>query len=366
MKNKNLFNHVVLLAVLAANPVYAEDKATLAAATGDTTNEKVTRVTITTATTRDLEVVQKSVGLVESLQAPKVASEISARLITLKVDVGDFVKKGQLLAVLDDKDLRLQLSAAKTDVKRLKALIDSQQKEVERQRNMVGDKFSSQSLLDQAQAQLLALQQQYAGAKIRVETARYNLSKHRILSPVDGQVQSRLVSVGDFVRNGTVLFQIVALNQLRVLLPFPETLLSKIKPGQEVRLRTATDYQLAHGTVREIRPMVNKKNKAISVIVDVQNPGQWRPGATVTGELILDKHSDAVMVPETAVVMRPIGKVVYVIEDERARQRLVTTGIRKNGSIEIVNGLGAGETVAVDGAGFLVDNALVQTQRTAQ
>ena len=78
---------------------------------------------------------------------------------------------------------------------------------------------------------------------------------------------------------------------------------------------------------------------------------------------MIEEHPDAVVVPETSVVLRPAGTVVYVVENNTASQRVVTTGVRQNGGVEILGGLKAGETVAVDGAGFLTDKAAVTVKQ---
>ena len=99
--------------------------------------------------------------------------------------------------------------------------------------------------------------------------------------------------------------------------------------------------------------------------MDINNPGSWRPGASVNGTVIIAEHPGAVTVPEQSVVRRPAGEVVYVIEQGRARQRVVRTGQRKEGRIEILEGVTVGDILAVDGAGFLTDGARVQVLETS-
>ena len=87
--------------------------------------------------------------------------------------------------------------------------------------------------------------------------------------------------------------------------------------------------------------------------------GGLRAGGTVNGAIVTGRKPAAVVVPEQSVVLRPAGKVVYVIADGKARQRIVEPGVKQGGRIEIVKGLAAGELVAEDGAGFLSDGAAV-------
>ena len=111
-----------------------------------------------------------------------------------------------------------------------------------------------------------------------------------------------------------------------------------------------------------MRPTVGSTNRAFDAVVEVKNPGGWKPGASVNGAVMVEEHPEAVVVPEISVVLRPAGKVVYVIDNGKAVQHIVTTGVTQNGQVEILPGLKAGETVAVDGAGFLTDKAAVSVK----
>jgi multidrug efflux pump subunit AcrA (membrane-fusion protein) len=99
------------------------------------------------------------------------------------------------------------------------------------------------------------------------------------------------------------------------------------------------------------------------VLVDLDNDGQLRGGGTVNAAVVLSAKAQALTVPEQSVVLRPAGKVVYVVADAEgkklARQQVVATGAKRGGKIEILSGLAGGETVALDGAGFLTDGAAV-------
>jgi RND family efflux transporter MFP subunit len=111
--------------------------------------------------------------------------------------------------------------------------------------------------------------------------------------------------------------------------------------------------------VTEVRPSVNPANRSITVIVDFDNPGGWRPGASVRADVVLAVRQNAVTVPQVAIVRRPVGDVVYVINDGKAEERPVKRGLRSGKMVEVLEGLKAGEVVAVDGAGFLTQGGSV-------
>jgi len=317
-------------------------------------------VTVTVAASRDLEAWETSVGQLEAKVAPLIAAEVAGRLTAVNVDVGDRIEQGQLLAEIDAEDFRLASDMAQADIDRLKALIHAQQLKVKRYRALVKKKSANQSTLDDAEAQLGALRAERTSAQVRLQQARRDISKTRITSPIDGRVDETQVSEGDYVKVGSPLMRIGNLHWLKARLPYPETLLSQLRTGLPVRLNSpSAPEKTVETTVSEVRPSITVGSRSAQVIVNVENPGPWEPGATVTGAVRVDLHENAVLLPEVSVVRRPAGTVVYVINGDKARQRVVTTGLRREGLVEILSGLKAGERVVADGAGFLSDGALI-------
>lgn len=317
-------------------------------------------VTVAKAQSRAMQVLEQSIGEADSQSAPQVGAEVAGRIIKVLAEMGDAVKAGQLLAQIEDRDYVNSHQAAQAEVKRLEALVENQRKLAERYRGLVARNFISPTQMEEIESQLVALREQLAGARAQRDNAERSLGKTRILAPVAGRVDNRLVSNGDYVAVGTPLFKLATAEKLRVRLPFPETASSRIKPGLTVTLTTPTaPGKVMQGKVQELRPMVGTSNRAFEAIAEVANPGDWKPGASVNGAVLIEEHQDAVTVPEVSVVLRPAGKVVYAVEAGRAVQRIVTTGVSQNGMVEILSGLKAGETVAVDGAGFLTDKAAV-------
>lgn len=318
-------------------------------------------ITVVAASGQTMPVVEHSVGEVDSLAAPLVAAEVAGRVEKVLVEIGDTVKAGQALAIIDTRDYAASRQGAQADVSRLEALVANQVRTVERDRGLIRKNFISSARLEESESQLAALQAQLAAARAQSEHSGHNLARTRVVAPLAGRVDSRAVSAGDYVSVGKAMFQIAASDKLRVRLPFPESAAARVKPGLPVMLATPTSPgKMLAGRIGEVRPMVGTSNRAFEAIVELSNPGDWKPGASVDGEVVVEEHVNAVAVPEIAVVLRPAGKVVYVVENGRAMQRLVTTGVARGGMVEIVAGLRAGEFVAVDGAGFLTDQAAVR------
>jgi len=321
-------------------------------------------VSTVNAETTKLEIREQAVGTIEGLIDPTISAEVAARVVKVLVHPGQAIKKGQLMVLLDPTDYSLQRREAQAEVARLQALLANQGRLVERNQKLVEKNFISQNALEDVTTQQIALKEQLDGARARLASIEHTGGKARVVAPVDGVVEKQIVSAGDFVNIGSPLLQIISKQRLRVHLPFPESIASKLQPGLKVRLSTPTSSEQVIATIREFKPMIGAGNRAIDVIADVIDQPGWQPGASVNGTIILDERPNAVVVPEQSVVLRPAGEVVYVIKNNVAEQRVVKTGLRQENKVEILEGLKAGETVAVDGAAFLTDQAKVSVQKS--
>lgn len=322
-------------------------------------------VSVITAEQISMEVREETIGSLEGMMDPTVAAEVSGRVLKVLVRQGQHVKKGQEIALLNPVDYQLQRREALSEVARLEALLENQKRSVERNARLVERNFISQIVLDDVKTQEIALLRQLEGAKSRLASIEHNQSKTRLLSPVDGTVESRLVAEGDYVKVGDPLFQIISNQRLRAHLPFPERIASLIRPGLEVRLNTPTSSVEIVSRIRELKPAIGVGNRAIDVLADVEDQPGWHTGASVSGVVVLGVRENVVVVPEQSVVLRPAGEVVYAISQDQAQahQRVVRTGLRQDGMVEIIDGIQAGEQIVLDGAAFLTDGAKISVQK---
>jgi len=322
---------------------------------------QTTPVTVTKVATRTIELTEETVGTVENVFDPRVAAEVAGRVTRVLAEVGKPVKKGELLAEIDPVDLQIQSRADAAEVARLETLVANQDRIVGNQQRLVERNFISQNALDESIAQRNALREQLAAARARLDANRNALTKTRIVAPIDGAIEERMVSPGGYVKVGDPLFRLVGKERLRAHLPFPESAAPRLRIGQQVRLSSPlVPGRIVEARIDDIRPTITPTSRALDVIVGFDADGAaFRGGGTVNAQVVVGRRENAVVVPEQSVVLRPAGKVVYLYDEGRAVQRVVQTGVRKDGLFEITEGLAGGETVIVDGAGFLTNNAAV-------
>lgn len=321
-------------------------------------------ITATVVQPRTIEVAEQVVGTLENVMDPSLGAEVAGRVTRVLAFTGKKVARGELLAEIDQQDFEIQSRADGAEIARLEFLLAQQERVAERQLKLVAQGFISQNAADEAVAQRNALRESIVTAKTRAEQTRRNLGKARVTSPIDGEVEVQIVAPGDFVKVGDPMFKLVGTSRLHAHLPLPENADRTIRPGLKVRLSSpaSPEKQLA-ARIDEIKPTVGAANRALDAIVKFDNDGTFRGGGSVNARIVLAVRDNALTVPEQSVVLRPAGRVVYVIAEQEGRlvaqQRAVETGIRQEGYYEVLKGLAPGERVAVDGAGFLTSGAAV-------
>jgi len=327
----------------------------------DTVPATVSTVNITTHTAmlQDVQIIEPAVGKILNPRSVTVSAEVSAKVMWIGVDVGSQVNRNDVLVRLDSNDFKAQETAAMAEIASLEARIPAQKRLVQRYRKLASDKFVSPVMLDQAEAELATLIQSKRAASARHARSMLNLAHTTVHAPVSGKVQRRFVAAGDYVKAGGRLVDVVAGGQITISLPFPETKAGVIRTGQKVRLHLPAGEGELYAVIHDLSPMIGRSSGAFAARLKVENPGEWRPGGSVLAEVQVAEHKQAVVVPDASIVLRPGGEVVYVIAGGKASERSVQSGVHVGGYVEIIHGLAAGETIAVDGAAFLTGGASV-------
>jgi len=337
-----------------------------AGSTDKEVNQQVKSVPVTIATAIVTSMLSTSSirGEVESINAPHIAAKVSAEVMDIKIDEGMTVKSGQLLAILDDEAFKIAVDGAKADIQRFNVLINNQQRNYKRNKTLGNKKLIPQSAVDETETLLKESQASLISAKSMLKKARYQLSHARILSPVNGVIQQRMISKGDYVNPGKTLLQIVAMDQLRVRLYFPETLANTIHTGMNVELMQGR--QSVKGKISRLRPMLETGSRALHALVDFDNTHHWKPGSSVTASVILAKQQHAIAIPQKALVRRPAGLVVYLVTDNTVKEQLVTTGLKQDQLIQISSGIKEGDVVVLDGAAWLSNGSVIAIQEVTK
>ncbi|OGU74524.1 MAG: hypothetical protein A2V93_08415 [Ignavibacteria bacterium RBG_16_34_14] len=290
----------------------------------------------------------EAVGTIEAIEAIIVVSEIDASVISLPFEEGGFIKQGELIAQLDDSQL-------KGEVLRTEALYTQSQASYNRIKTLVDQKAGALQTLDNAAADL-----KVAEANLELAKARFN--KTRITAPFSGMVGSRRVSVGSFLRAGGIITELANIDEIRVTLSVPESYLSDLKRGSEVTV-TSNAYpdHKVKGRVLVIEPVVDPVMRTARIVVHVPNPGRkFLPGMSANVSVVLKERSNALTIPSESVFASGNQSFVFIVKPDSTVARVeVTLGTQLPDVVEVVKGLRQGDQVVKAGHQKLFDGAKV-------
>jgi RND family efflux transporter MFP subunit len=316
------------------------------------------RVTVTGPRQRSIDYVLNALGSVESIHHPTISAETSGQIVSIEVSEGQAIAAQQLLATIDNTLHGIEADKAKAELQRQQVLLDNQQREVNHLLRLAKSQSVSKDRLEDEQAQLQMLSALLEVAKKQRQQALYLESKTRVQAPREGLIAKRHVSLGDYVTPGQPLFDLVSVKKLRARLAFPEHHAASICVGKEVELSSpVAQATVAVGTVTSINPRINPRSRALDVIVEFDNPGDWYPGASVDATLTVGQSENALTIPTLAVVRRGGNDVVFIVDGDRASARTVQLGWREGDWVEIVEGLGLQDQVVIEGSALVSDGS---------
>jgi len=303
-------------------------------------------------------------GSVAAWQEASIGAESNGlRLTDVRVNVGDVVRKGQLLATFADDTVQADVAQARASLMEARSSAAEAAANDERARTLQATgALSAQQIQQYATAgQTAQARVEAAQAQLRVQQLR--LAHTRVLAPDDGVISARMATVGAVLGAGTELFRMVRKGRLEWRAEVTSTELRRIQPGAKVSV-TAASGAVAEGTVRMVAPTVDPQTRNALVYVDLPLNTDFRAGMFARGEFALGA-SDALTVPQEALVVRDGFSYVFVVgAEQRVQMRKVQTGRRVADRVEVLSGLDANASVAVRGAGFLNDGDLVRVVST--
>jgi membrane fusion protein (multidrug efflux system) len=287
-----------------------------------------------------------AVGSLRSDESVVLRPEVVGRIQAIEFKEGQPVTRGQVLIRLDDSVPRAELAQARAN-------LTLAQSHYRRAVELQGKGFVSQQARDES-ASTLKVQE------AAVALAQARLDKMTISAPFAGIVGLRSVSVGDYVNQGQDLAPLEAIDPLKVDFRVPEMYLSKVRVGQQLTLRLdALPGQERQGQVYAVSPLVDAGGRSILLRATVaNNDAVLRPGMFARVQLLFNQDK-ALVAPEAA--LSPSGETQYVyrVKDGKAERREVTIGERREGRVEILTGVAAGDQLVVAGIQRVTDGAAV-------
>ena len=412
-RGKWIIGAILLIGVIFAGGFYftkknKEAKATSAArsaAASSTSagNNSVLPIEVTTAAaiSRRLPQTVEVVGSLTADEEVVVSSQIAGEITALNIDFGSYVQQGQVIAQIDQRDSLLKIEQSELqlkqtmarigmkegvtfdplqtpDVMQVKAQLDYNKMDLERATKLVEAGDVPRSVYDQSltqknlaqaryQAALDAINQQVAiieQQRAAINLSRKSLTDTVVRSPISGAVKEKYQARGAFVLVGGKIVTLVRTNPIRLRADIPESSVSAVRVGQTISVTTdAFPNRTFTGRVVRLGTSLSEQTRALPVEAEIANPSNiLRPGMFAKSQLITNRHGSAVMVPGKAVYTIAGIIKVFVIENGKAVEKLVKTGLTDGEMVEITEGINEGDQVATSNTDKLQQGSLVTSR----
>ncbi|HEY9504136.1 MAG TPA: efflux RND transporter periplasmic adaptor subunit, partial [Pyrinomonadaceae bacterium] len=362
---------------------------------------------------RDLPEFFEASGSLAGDQQTDVAPQASGKVVAVSVEIGSYVRRGQVMVRLDGTELKLKVDQAAAQVEQAKASVrqaeekiglrsnqsfdpdrvaevnaarvalDLADKNLRRAEKLIESGDVSRSFYDEQRSHRDQLKEQYdaalaqarqnyaavvvartnvANTEAALALARKNLSYTDILAPIDGSVVERTADLGEYVSPQQKVVTLVRTNPLRIRIDIPEQAIPNVQVGQSVSITTSAwpDKNFA-GKVARIAPNVSAQSRTLTVEAEIDNSsGALKPGQFATVRILQPRPVAAVLVPQRSVVTETGVSRLFVIKDGHAEQRLVQIGQTEGDLVVIKNGVAVDEVVATSNLEQLSDGVPVK------
>lgn len=283
---------------------------------------------------------EEVVGTVRAKLRAAIEAKVSGRIEALLVAPGQTVKAGELIAQLDAREIQAKLDQAL-------AMREQATKDLARARDLMDKKITTQAEFDSVQAR----ERVAVGSATETETM---LGYTKLVAPFNGIVTRKLADVGDLATPGKPIIEMEDPSALRFEADVPEALIGNVKLGAKLPVRVGALSSAIEGTVVEMAPVADAASRTFLVKLDLPPSDAARSGQfgrvwVATGE------SQAIRIPAAAIVARGQMESVFVVVKNHAQLRIVRTGKRTDGEVELLSGINPGESVVIEGAEQLRD-----------
>jgi RND family efflux transporter MFP subunit len=327
-------------------------------------------------------------GTLAAYDQTTVSVKVPGRVRTINVDLGTVVSRGQAIAQVDSEDYRLRVQQAEASlaqararlgldpvgtndrvdpeqtatVRQARAVLDEARYNRDRAARLVEQGVIAKAEFDSATATFKVAEGKYQDAyeeirnrqgvlaqrRSELALARQQLKDTSVIAPLDGIVQLKRTSVGEYLAAGAPVVDIVRMDPLRLRAEVPERESHTIRTGQDVRVTVEGDQSVYVGKIMRLSPVIAEQSRMLVVEADVRNNGKLRPGSFAHAEIVTNDAKMAVTVPNNAIVTFAGIEKVIVVQNGKALEKPITTGRRGAEFTEVVAGINVGEKVVVD------------------
>ena len=323
-------------------------QAALSSRKGPPKKIKKTNVRVSSVGTEALKIESTFVGYLLPNERVRMTSEMEGVIEAVNFEEADEVKKGQKLINISTKELTLRVKIAEANLKLAQTNLSRDEKLSQR-------KLIPQSKLDQTRTQA-------DRSLLDRDLALINLRKSVINSPLKGTVKTRHVKVGEFVKKGAPLAEILDLEKVLVKVSIPEQEIMEIREGEVVTVELyALSNSQYQGKVQTIGLEADSRNRTFPVEIVVDNAKrELRPGMLARVTFTKQISDEQVVIPRHSILERDNGRIVFLVDQEKAMKRRIVIGQSMQDNVQVLQGLKSGDSLVIEGHTKLTDGESVR------
>jgi len=302
-----------------------------------------------------------TVGTLKPLHEIVISPEVDGIVTSLFIEDGKYVKKGDVLAVINETDYALDLQRAQATVKQAEATLANTKMEYGRKQILLKEELVTKQQFDDVSTRMVIAENDLGKAKATLELAKQRHIKTRILSPATGAVKDKRITSGAFARASVPICSIIVINPLKLNFTVGEKDVSRIKSGQEVSFYVdAYPSREFKAKVSSIYSSLDDRTRALTVEALAPNGDNvLKAGFFAQVKLYTDAEKNALLIPSTAIVYDESKTRVFVLDGDIAKEKQISTGDTYGDMIEVKSGLSAGEKIVVVGQNNLAEGVKV-------
>lgn len=327
--------------------------------------ERLVNVRVWPAEIKRVQPYLETTGTLKADEEVTVSSEVDGILKKLLVEQGTPVSKGTLLAEINETDYQLDWKRADAALKQNQASLANANAEYKRKEALFKEELITKQQFDDIVTKVALADAELDRAKATLAISREKLVRTKIYSPLLGAVKEKKVSVGDYVRNGTPLLQLIKINPLKLSFTVNEKDVGGLKMGQEVSFTVdAFPHKQFKGRVSLLYPNVEERTRTLQAEAVVPNADHMlKPGYFARVQIYTQAARDTVVIPVTSLLYDAAVIRVFVVNGNKAQERIIKTGNKYGEYIEITEGIKEKERVVIVGQNSLSEGVKVNVAR---
>lgn len=324
--------------------------------------EKTVNVRTVTVARETVRPYIEAVGSLEPDKEVVVSSEVEGVIREMLVDEGDRVSRGMVLARVSDTDYLLGVRAAEAVWKQARANLENARTVFSRMEALYQEKVVSKQEYDNAVTRLDVAGQDADRASAALSLSRERFAKTVIRSPMDGAVNTKTATAGDFIGAGRPLMRVISIDPAKLGFSVAEKDIGALKSGQEV-VFVVDPYPSREfsGTLTTIYPSLDERSRTLKAEASVPNrTGELKPGIFARVRVYTGEPRQAITIPITSILYEGTKTRIFVAENDTARERVVSIGGKYGEMMEVLDGLQEKERLVVVGQNTLTDGVKIR------